>query len=410
MHETFEPDDHRLLDDNVQLFHDLAKKISTDEAIPKEERFKQACEAYENTLKVADEVSYSDEKLLDIIIDYADYLASSKDYAYAKCKYRDAIVICDRLASIDPEKFDKEVASILNKRASVLHADKRYDEADAEYCEARVRYDSLNEKHPGQFDFLIADNLFCLAKLHEDMERFESAEDEYRASADIFRRIASEHPDAKEQIKIIEERLKVFEESRAKAEETKAGKTARTTITPKASRTPKATKARKTSSTVETESPPIRTTSPSEATSDGCCSRRLICFLVAALIAVFCVFSCVRQCSKKTKTPNYSEAWLSSGIRQYTNKDYDKAFYTFNHIVVFYSNSVAMCYIGLMYENGYGRPKNYSEAKKWYARAASLGDTWAARRLDELVRKSETQNTSNNNSKPFKDFHTLLDK
>ena len=398
MSETPEQEYRQLLDDNVQIFYNLAKKIRTDEAIPEEERFKQACEAYENTLKIADEVSYDDEKLLDIILDYADYLEKSKDHAYAECKYRDAIVICDRLAANDPEKFDKEVASILNKRASVLHADKRYDEADADYCEARVRYDALNEKHPGQFDYCIGDILFCLAKLHEDMERFESAENEYKDSAEILRRLASEHPDAQEQIKIIEERLKVLEKSHVKAEATKA---------PKPTRSPKPPK-----STPPPPTPPR----PREETTEGCFNKPFLVLILVFLLALLALFSC-RHTSKHTSIiKSDPEEDLRIGIEYYNKKEYNMALSYF----IFASdgnNSEAMYYVGLMSENGQGTMQSYSMAKKWYAKSANLGNTKAARKLDELIRKTEPQpqsrarnrNTSNN-SKPFKDFHTLLDK
>ena len=47
-------------------------------------------------------------------------------------------------------------------------------------------------------------------------------------------------------------------------------------------------------------------------------------------------------------------------------------------------DAVAQSFLGFMYEDGQGMPKNLSEAKKWYQKAADQGDPYAANALREL--------------------------
>lgn len=54
----------------------------------------------------------------------------------------------------------------------------------------------------------------------------------------------------------------------------------------------------------------------------------------------------------------------------------------------------AMCYLGKMYEKGYGCRKNMSRALEWYERAADAGNMDAKERRDALKKESEPIQTS----------------
>jgi TPR repeat protein len=78
------------------------------------------------------------------------------------------------------------------------------------------------------------------------------------------------------------------------------------------------------------------------------------------------------------KKPTFSEA------RQfYRAKDYKNAFEIFSKLANM-KNSEAQLYLGIMYENGFGVPKNLEKAKEWWRKASRLKNVDAQFRLETL--------------------------
>ena len=62
----------------------------------------------------------------------------------------------------------------------------------------------------------------------------------------------------------------------------------------------------------------------------------------------------------------------------------------------------AQCNLGVMYENGYGVEKDYSEAAKWYRKAADQGYDRALRNLSELYEKGKDIPKKKKNSRKIR--------
>jgi TPR repeat protein len=52
-------------------------------------------------------------------------------------------------------------------------------------------------------------------------------------------------------------------------------------------------------------------------------------------------------------------------------------------------NATGMWSIGILYEKGKGFPKDYSEAMKWYKKAADLGLTEAMKAIGDLYKEGK---------------------
>jgi len=67
----------------------------------------------------------------------------------------------------------------------------------------------------------------------------------------------------------------------------------------------------------------------------------------------------------------------------YRAKDYEKALKYFTKLAN-KKHSEAQLYLGIMYENGFGVPKNLEKAKDWWRKASRLKNVDAQFRLETL--------------------------
>lgn len=78
---------------------------------------------------------------------------------------------------------------------------------------------------------------------------------------------------------------------------------------------------------------------------------------------------------------------IDDAIALYQSGDHDAAFEAFSGLVA-QGNGDAMFYIGQMYENGEGKPQNFSNAIRWYRRAAAQEHAEAYFRVGQMFENS----------------------
>ena len=67
--------------------------------------------------------------------------------------------------------------------------------------------------------------------------------------------------------------------------------------------------------------------------------------------------------------PGVASAGLDEGVAAYANRDYTTALQEFKPFASL-GQAQAQAYLGVMYANGQGVPRDYQEAVKWYRLAA----------------------------------------
>ncbi len=103
------------------------------------------------------------------------------------------------------------------------------------------------------------------------------------------------------------------------------------------------------------------------------------------------------QWYEKAIEQNEYNSYVNYGYLYYTGghgleKDMNKAIELFRK-GAYYKQSKAYQWLGFLYQNGYGVPKNLSEAKTWYQKGAAAGDEVCKQRLKEMgvVKTNETK-------------------
>jgi TPR repeat protein len=84
-----------------------------------------------------------------------------------------------------------------------------------------------------------------------------------------------------------------------------------------------------------------------------------------------------------------TQASLEEGISASQRGDYITAFREFRSMAN-RGHMKAQFHLGLLYEMGLGVPKDYTEAAKWYRKAAVQGDIGSMKKLEEMRRKGLT--------------------
>ena len=75
--------------------------------------------------------------------------------------------------------------------------------------------------------------------------------------------------------------------------------------------------------------------------------------------------------------PVWSWAGTQEAIETYRVGDYAGAMTQFKELAA-QGDAVAMYYVGILYDRGYGVPVDHSEAAKWFEKGASRGDSLSA--------------------------------
>lgn len=221
---------------NIQAFTAKAEIVMLDDTLSMNDRFNQACIAYEEAIRVAKEISYRDYDLSNIIFDYGNLLANFERFSEAKqvfkealeirlllakknpkmyefevamtlnnlgtcCDdkscgeaeqyYNEALEICRRLAEKDPKAHESDLATILNNLGAVHYSLARYIEAQQEVTESLKIRRRLAEANREMYEIHLVDSLNVLGVVHEALNKYDAVEREWPGSLEIFREQAN---------------------------------------------------------------------------------------------------------------------------------------------------------------------------------------------------------------------------
>jgi tetratricopeptide (TPR) repeat protein len=173
-----------------------ARTSMSNESLPIPERFKNACNAYDEALGIADTIRYDKAKEAGILFDYGKLLQKFNHFDESEIKYKKALSLYRQLEKENPGNFLPRVALSLNNLGNIHLSLHRYEEAEKEYREALGIRDSLAEKNYDMFIIDVSKTLNNLGNLHSDLHHYEEAEKEYNKSLKIKRSLAEKDPDA----------------------------------------------------------------------------------------------------------------------------------------------------------------------------------------------------------------------
>ena len=195
-----ESEQKKVHEENLEIlmneFLDKTKTVMTNTLFSIPERFSIACEAYEEAKSIAREIYLDEEKLANILFDYAYLKADFTRMHEAVQLYVEALQIYRQLAESNPDAYMPRVAMTLNNLAALQRALGRYVEGEKNYVEAlRIRR-QLAESNPDAYMPRVAMTLNNLANLQSDLGRYVEAEKNYVEALRIRRQLAESNPDA----------------------------------------------------------------------------------------------------------------------------------------------------------------------------------------------------------------------
>ena len=183
---------------NLQEYLAKAKIVMADDSMTMTERVDAASRAYDEAIAIAREIHWEDEKLAEVLFDYACLLQKQNRFQPCIQLYKEALGIWRRLAAGNQEIHEPAVAMTLNNLASLHYETQRLAEAEEEYAEALAIRRKLAVAHPEAYEPDVAETLNNLAILHSDTQRLAEAEKEHAEALAIFRKLAAANPEAYE--------------------------------------------------------------------------------------------------------------------------------------------------------------------------------------------------------------------
>ena len=120
-----------------------------DKSIP--ERFAAACSAYDEAVDTAREIRYDDEKMAELLFDYARLLQDFNHMKDAADLYTEALEIRRRLAAAYPEAYESDVAETLWNLALLFGKTGPSEKERACWNEALDTFRRLEQRNPGLY-------------------------------------------------------------------------------------------------------------------------------------------------------------------------------------------------------------------------------------------------------------------
>ena len=184
----------KALESNIE---ELQLKIKTLQNAMEKGWFNEVIAVYGETISLAKN-RISPEKIVELLINYANFLLDNMQYHLIGTLYDDALSISRKLAITNPDIYENEVARTLYNLARLHSETQRYDLAEKEYTESLEISRRLAAQNPDALKSDLASVLNNLASLHSETQRYDLAEKEYTESLEISRRLAAQNPDAYE--------------------------------------------------------------------------------------------------------------------------------------------------------------------------------------------------------------------
>lgn len=121
---------------NLQEYLTKATIVMADDSLTMAERVDAASRAYDEAIAIAREIHWEDEKLAEVLFDYAYLLGQQHRFQHSIQLYLEALDIYRRLAVWSQESYEPYVAATLNN-LGLLHSNlQQLSEAESEYVEA----------------------------------------------------------------------------------------------------------------------------------------------------------------------------------------------------------------------------------------------------------------------------------
>ena len=227
----------KALESNIE---ELQLKIKTLQNAMEKGWFNEVIAVYGETISLAKN-RISPEKIVELLINYANFLLDNMQYHLIGTLYDDALSISRKLAITNPDIYENEVARTLYNLARLHSETQRYDLAEKEYTESleisrrlaaqnpdayesdvAITLNNLSVLHrkthcldvaieecseslelfrrrsihnPAVYGYHLANSLNNLATLHSDIQRYDLAERELSEVLEIYRRLSSQNPD-----------------------------------------------------------------------------------------------------------------------------------------------------------------------------------------------------------------------
>ena len=193
-----ESEQKKVHEDNLEIlmneFLDKTKTVMTNTLFSIPERFSIACEAYEEALSIVREIHLDEEKLAQILFDYAYLNTDFNRMHEAVHIYVEALRIYRHLAESNPDAYIPDVATTLNNLAIQQTHLGRYGEAEENILEALRIYRHLAESTPDAYMPDVAGTLNNLANLQKGLGRYGEAEENYQEALRIRCHLAESTP------------------------------------------------------------------------------------------------------------------------------------------------------------------------------------------------------------------------
>ena len=186
-----------------QAFTAKAEMVMADDSLAIPERVRQACEAYDNAIRIARVIHMDEQSYMGILFDYGVLLQRQNRFQPAIVRYLEALAIQRKLAKVQSEVYKPYVAASLHNLANLHRKTQRRSEAESEFVEALAIYRNLTNTQSKAYAPDLAGTLNDLALLHVDTQQLSKAESEYVEALSICRKLANVQP-------------KLYEESVAK--------------------------------------------------------------------------------------------------------------------------------------------------------------------------------------------------
>ena len=179
---------------DIQAFLAKAEMVMADGSLPFPERFRQACEAYDNAIRIAKEIHYVEEQLAEMFFDYASLMVKQHRFQSSISFYEEALAVHRRLAAEDFGKHAECLAVTLGSLAFSYRHTGRFTEAEEGYKQALEICRRLVEACPGAYESRLVWVLSSLACLHGATRQQPEAREEYKEVLDICRRHMANNP------------------------------------------------------------------------------------------------------------------------------------------------------------------------------------------------------------------------
>jgi len=174
-----------------------ARTSMSNESLPMPDRFKNACNAYEEAISIADTIHYNEANNADILFDYARLLQDFNHFDESEIIYKKSLLLYRQLEEKNHDMFKLDVASNLNNLGNLHYHLHRYEESEKEYIGAFEKFKQLAEKHSS--DEINISNLALilnnLGVLYSDLHRFVDSENKFKESLKIRRELSLRHPE-----------------------------------------------------------------------------------------------------------------------------------------------------------------------------------------------------------------------